>query len=357
MFPAPPIATTATPSASRSRPRRAASVSTATRSLTPSTSTTARIRPAYVRAAIGRPSARRRQICLVSEHHGLDAVAEVELLEDVRDVCLDGRLADVELFRDLAVREAARHQAKDVALARAEIVELLRGSRTWDAGELLDHAFRDRRGEERVAGGDRADRGDQLLGRVVLEDEAARACSQRLVDVLVEVERREDQDPRAVVGREDASSRLRARRARACGCPSGRRSDRSGRPCPPPRARCSPRPRLRCPPRRRAACESRRGPSTGRRPRARGSSSLFSLEWEARAEDEAAPGRRSCGHLAAVDLDAFADADEPVPEAVGRRAAETVVAYLDLAARPAGSGRSRPRGWRCACLRALVRPS
>ena len=43
-------------------------------------------------------------------------------------------------------------------------------------------------------------------------------------------------------------------------------------------------------------------------------------EREARAEDEAAPGARARGHLAAVDLDALADADEPVAEAVARRA-------------------------------------
>ena len=42
-----------------------------------------------------------------------------------------------------------------------------------------------------VAGGHRADRSYQLLGRVVLEDEAARAGPQRLEHVLVEVERRE----------------------------------------------------------------------------------------------------------------------------------------------------------------------
>ena len=47
-------ATTATPSAPRSRPWRAASVSTATRSLTPSTSTTARIRQAYAGWSAGR---------------------------------------------------------------------------------------------------------------------------------------------------------------------------------------------------------------------------------------------------------------------------------------------------------------
>ena len=36
---------------------------------------------------------------LVCEHDRLDAVAEAEFLEDVRDVGLDGRLADVELAR------------------------------------------------------------------------------------------------------------------------------------------------------------------------------------------------------------------------------------------------------------------
>ena len=62
--------------------------------------------------------------------------------------------------------------------------------------------------EKRVPGGDRADGCDQLLGRVVLEDEAAGAGSERFVDVLVEVERREDEDPRRVVGREDPPGRL-----------------------------------------------------------------------------------------------------------------------------------------------------
>ncbi len=85
-----------------------------------------------------------------------------------------------------------------------------RRRRTWHAGELLDHASRDRRREERVSVGNRADRGDQLFGRVVLEDEAAGARPQRLVDVFVEVERREDQNPRAVVVRENAPGRLKA---------------------------------------------------------------------------------------------------------------------------------------------------
>ena len=54
------------------------------------------------------------------------------------------------------------------------------------------------------------------------------------------------------------------------------------------------------------------------------------LDREARAEDEPALGGRTRAHLAAVDLDALADTDEPVPEAVALRAAPAVVAYLDL---------------------------
>ena len=77
-----------------------------------------------------------------------------------------------------------------------------------DARELLDHALRDRRREERLAAGDDPDRGEELLGRVVLEDEAACTGAERLVDVLVEVERRQDEDPRRVVGGEDPPRRL-----------------------------------------------------------------------------------------------------------------------------------------------------
>jgi hypothetical protein len=44
-----------------------------------------------------------------------------------------------------------------------------------------------------------ADGGDELVGRVVLEHEAARARAERLVDVLVEVEGREDRDARLAV--------------------------------------------------------------------------------------------------------------------------------------------------------------
>jgi len=40
---------------------------------------------------------------LVGKHDRLNPVAETELLEDVRDVRLHGRFADVELLADLCV--------------------------------------------------------------------------------------------------------------------------------------------------------------------------------------------------------------------------------------------------------------
>ena len=48
------------------------------------------------------------EVRLVCQHDCLDAVTEAQLLEDVRDVCLDGGVGDVELLADLCVGEAAR---------------------------------------------------------------------------------------------------------------------------------------------------------------------------------------------------------------------------------------------------------
>src|SRR5205823_3034293 len=83
-------------------------------------------------------------------------------------------------------------------------LELPGRRRPGDAGELLDHTGRDGRREQRVAGGDGADRGDQLLRRVVLQHEPAGPGPEGLVDVLLEVEGGQDQDTRRLVGREDA---------------------------------------------------------------------------------------------------------------------------------------------------------
>jgi hypothetical protein len=60
---------------------------------------------------------------------------------------------------------------------------------------VIDEAAGDARGEQGLAGGQDADRVEEVGGRSVLEQEAARPGPQRRVHVVVEVEGREDQDP------------------------------------------------------------------------------------------------------------------------------------------------------------------
>src|ERR1700683_780365 len=64
-------------------------------------------------------------------------------------------------------------------------------------GEVCDEPARHARGQERLAGGDGAYRGQQFLKRAALQREPARPGAQRLEDVLVQVERGEDEDPGA----------------------------------------------------------------------------------------------------------------------------------------------------------------
>jgi len=64
---------------------------------------------------------------LVCEDDRLDAVAEAEFLQDVRDVRLDSRLADVELPPDLYVGQAIGDEPEDVFLAGGELVQLFGG--------------------------------------------------------------------------------------------------------------------------------------------------------------------------------------------------------------------------------------
>src|ERR1700690_3309324 len=65
---------------------------------------------------VGRRGLRRRDSGLVGEYDGLDAVAQVQLREDVRDVGLDGRRGDDERIGDLRVRETARDQLEHLEL-------------------------------------------------------------------------------------------------------------------------------------------------------------------------------------------------------------------------------------------------
>ena len=72
----------------------------------------------------------------------------------------------------------------------------------------LDQPARDRRGEERVAGGDHPDGLSELVGARVLEQEAARAGAEGFVDVVVEVEGGQDQDAGRSVAGGDPACRL-----------------------------------------------------------------------------------------------------------------------------------------------------
>src|SRR5262249_29091823 len=74
-----------------------------------------RLRPPLAR--LGRLRLGVEEPAPVRKHDRLDALAQVELLEDVRDVRLDRRVADVELLPDLDVREALRDEPEVVTSA------------------------------------------------------------------------------------------------------------------------------------------------------------------------------------------------------------------------------------------------
>ena len=106
---------------------------------------------------------------------------------------LDGALGDEQLGGELGVAVPARQHHEHLALALRERLEPLAHVRLdGPPRELLDDPPRDRRREQRVAGRHHAHRVDELLGRSVLEQEAARAGLHRLEDVLVALERGED---------------------------------------------------------------------------------------------------------------------------------------------------------------------
>ena len=112
---------------------------------------------------------------------------------------------------DLGVREPAREQVEDLLLARSQFLERSRRRGGGDRllpRELLDHGSRNRRREERFAAGDDPDGGGDLFGRRVFEHEAAGTGAKRVVDIVVESERRQDENTRARLSRHDATGRL-----------------------------------------------------------------------------------------------------------------------------------------------------
>jgi hypothetical protein len=128
-------------------------------------------------------------------------------------VALDGGVADDQLGGDLGVGQPAGDQLEDLPLPVGEALEALErvGGAGWgEPGELLDHPAGDRGGQQRVPGGDHPDRADELLGRGALEQEAARACREGLIHVLVQVEGGQDHHPGPRARRQELLGGLQA---------------------------------------------------------------------------------------------------------------------------------------------------
>ena len=123
-----------------------------------------------------------------------------------------------------------RQLGEHLALARRQLLEPL-GEREAAAGRRPNGSITaaSRPGPAARRRPRRPDRLEQVLRRHVLEQEPARAGAQRLVDVLVEVERRQDQDAGGVRPRPRAAGSPRCRPCAASGCPSAPRRARAAR--------------------------------------------------------------------------------------------------------------------------------
>src|SRR5690606_27789312 len=138
----------------------------------------------------------------------VDAVAGAGLGQQTADVGLHGRLGDDEGPGDLRIAETPGDETEDLALALGDAREpplgLQRGPRGRRAGEeVVEQAPGRRRCDDRVAGVDGTDRGEQLRGRGVLEQKGRGARAQRRERILVQVERGQYDDAwSGVAGRE-----------------------------------------------------------------------------------------------------------------------------------------------------------
>ena len=156
---------------------------------------------------------------VVGEDRQLHAVRAVELREQVRDVGLDGRLAHEQRGADLGVGAAARQLDEHLPLAGRQRRQGagVRGRAAGGigtVGDVGDEPAGDRRRQHRVAGRDDADRLLQVARRRVLEQEAVGAGLQGAEHVVVDVERREDEDARRVGELADRHGRGEAVEAR-----------------------------------------------------------------------------------------------------------------------------------------------
>ena len=117
---------------------------------------------------------------------------------------------------DLSVREALRDKLEHLAFALSQVPEPLGAQFVCWNGETrkaVQQAARHRRRDKRFARGDDANGLDEFSGSDILQQKPAGAGAECLDNMLVRVERREDQDPppRVTIGSaRDASSGLHA---------------------------------------------------------------------------------------------------------------------------------------------------
>src|SRR5215510_12934698 len=129
---------------------------------------------------------------LQSRNGGLRAVADVETAENDINVPFDRRLADAQSFADLPIAESLDDQLQHFQFPRAQL-------RMWRA---FRQTLGDRSGNVLQAGMNRADGIDQFVVRHAFQNISLRPRIERLVDVLV-----------AVVCRKDDEAQLRVRPA------------------------------------------------------------------------------------------------------------------------------------------------
>lgn len=134
-----------------------------------------------------------RYAALVRVDDGVNAVAQPQLGEDPADVGLDGTLSDHQPAGDLLVRQPFGDELEHVPFAGGERVERCGvGDPRAGGDEVLDQPAGDGRRGDVVPAGDGAHCLQQLAVERVLEQEPGRAHVKPRVDVLVEVERGQD---------------------------------------------------------------------------------------------------------------------------------------------------------------------
>ena len=142
----------------------------------------------------------------------MHAVAKAQLLKHVPDVGLHRRFGDGQGPGDLGVGQPVADQDEDLALPGGEGAEIACSpvAQSRQPGEPIKQPPGNRGGEHRVSCGDGADRADQRIGRVVLDQEAAGARPESVKYVTVDVKRGEDEDAGARGGGDDLACRLDA---------------------------------------------------------------------------------------------------------------------------------------------------